>query len=267
MSSFASNLVSNDTNGTLDVFIRDRTSGVMERVSVDSTGGQSNGFSDGATISADGSIVAFYSEASNLVSGDTNGVSDVFVHDRASGITTRRSVDSSGAEANGESYGIVISADGQVVSFSSSATNLVGNDTNGFMDAFVRDERMASWSNYGSGFPGTTGVPALTASANPVLGATITVDLANSYGQPTLGLFVVGYARASIPTRFGGDLLVAPVLIVPITFSYGSDSFGGTIPGDFKWCGFTIDLQGIEADPGAVAGVSFSQGLELTIGN
>jgi hypothetical protein len=267
MTSLATNLVSNDTNGTEDVFIRDRARGVTERVSVDSTGGESNGFSDGMSVSADGRIVAFHSDSTNLVGNDTNGVSDVFVHDRTSGITTRRSVDSSGAEANGESYGITISADGQVISFSSSATNLVGNDTNGVMDAFVRDERMASWSNYDSGLAGTTGVPALTASANPVLGATITVDLANSYGQPTLGLFVVGYGRASIPTRFGGDLLVVPALIAPITFSYGGDSFVGAIPGDFAWCGFTIDLQGIEADPGAAAGVSFSQGLELTIGN
>jgi hypothetical protein len=267
VTSLASNLVSNDTNRKQDVFVHDRATGMTERVSVDSTGGQSNDHSDGISVSADGRIVAFYSWASNLVSGDTNGVSDVFVHDRTSGITTRRSVDSSGAEGNGESFGITMSADGQVVSFSSSATNLVGNDTNGVMDAFVRDERMASWSNYDSGLAGTTGVPALTASANPVLGATITVDLANSYGQPTLGLFVVGYGRASIPTRFGGDLLVVPALIAPITFSYGGDSFVGAIPGDFAWCGFTIELQGIEADPGAAAGVSFSQGLELTIGN
>jgi len=267
MNGVASNLVSNDTNGKVDVFLRDRATGVTERISVDSAGGESNDYSLGFPVSDDGRFVAFFSPASSLVSGDTNGVSDVFIHDRTTGVTTRRSVDPFGAEANGESEIVTMSADGQVVSFSSSATNLVGNDTNGVMDAFVRDERMASWSNYDSGLAGTTGVPALTASANPVLGATITVDLANSYGQPTLGLFVVGYGRASIPTRFGGDLLVVPALIVPITFSYGGDSFVGAIPGDFAWCGFTIDLQGIEADPGAAAGVSFSQGLELTIGN
>ena len=167
VSSLASNLVSNDTNQRLDVFVRDRATGVTERISVDSSGGQSNDHSDGITISADGRIVAFGSWASNLVGGDTNGVSDVFVHDRATGVTARRSVDPSGAEANGESYGITMSSDGQVVSFSSSATNLVGNDSNGIRDAFVRDERMASWSNYGPGLPGTLGVPALTASANP----------------------------------------------------------------------------------------------------
>jgi hypothetical protein len=86
--SLASNLVSGDTNGTHDVFVYDRQSGVMRRVSVSGAGAQANGSSGGypykahiSPISADGRYIAFSSQASNLVPGDTNGTYDVFVHD------------------------------------------------------------------------------------------------------------------------------------------------------------------------------------------
>src|SRR5438270_647845 len=90
----ASNLVPGDTNNAEDAFVRDRQSGVTERVSVDSSGGQANADSNIGAIGADGRFVAFYSTASNLVTGDTNNANDVFVHDRQAGATERVSVDS-----------------------------------------------------------------------------------------------------------------------------------------------------------------------------
>src|SRR5439155_460298 len=78
--SFASNLVSGDTNSGDDVFVHDRLTGATERVSVASDATQGNGGSGGASISADGRFVAFRSNASNLISGDTDGGQDVFVH-------------------------------------------------------------------------------------------------------------------------------------------------------------------------------------------
>ena len=77
-----SNLVTGDGNGAHDVFVHDRTTGTTERVSVDSGGTQGNSHSFGATISADGRYVAFNSYANNLVSGDGNGTTDIFVRDR-----------------------------------------------------------------------------------------------------------------------------------------------------------------------------------------
>ena len=62
-------------------------------------------------------------------------------------------------------------------------------------------------------------------------------------------------------------MLVVPALVIPITFSYGNDSFSGDIPNDWSLCGITIDLQAIEGDPGAAKGVSFTPGLELVIGH
>ena len=111
------------------------------RASVDSAGNEGNGNSYDSSISADGRYIAFQSDSSNLVSGDTNGAYDIFVHDRQTGETTRVSVDSSGNEANAGSYEPFISADGRYVVFDSIATNLIAGDTNNFQDVFVHDRQ------------------------------------------------------------------------------------------------------------------------------
>jgi Tol biopolymer transport system component len=137
--SWATNLVSGDTNGASDVFLHDRQTGLTTRISVDSAAVQGNGNSDWPSISADGRFVAFYSSASNLVASDTNASSDVFVHDLQTGATTRVSVDSSGIQGNWNSYFPAISSDGRCVAFSSIASNLVPGDTNAFSDVYVHD--------------------------------------------------------------------------------------------------------------------------------
>lgn len=139
-----SNLVAGDTNGVRDIFVHDRMTGTTTRVNVDSTGAQANGFSNlsfngGQAISADGRFVTFHSSAPNLVADDTNGVQDVFLHDRLTGITTRVSVDSAGAQGNAASGGAAVNPDGRFVGFISGATNLVAGDTNGTFDAFLHD--------------------------------------------------------------------------------------------------------------------------------
>ena len=139
--SVASNLVSGDTNNFLDVFVHDRQTGQTARVSVASNGTQGNEGSAQAAISADGRYVAFLSIASNLVSGDTDNNTDVFVHDRQSGQTTRVSIASNGTQANGSSFTPSISADGRYVAFTSVASNLVSGDTNSSRDVFVHDRQ------------------------------------------------------------------------------------------------------------------------------
>ena len=137
--SLASNLVANDTNATWDVFVYDRQTGTMELASVDSAGVQADSDSESASISGDGRVVAFWSEATNLVPSDANGCYDIFVHDRLSGSTQRVSVSSSGAQANVESSTPQVSLDGRFVAFQSTADNLVPGDTNGTSDVFLRD--------------------------------------------------------------------------------------------------------------------------------
>jgi Tol biopolymer transport system component len=148
--SFASNLVAADTNGVADVFLHDRDvddDGIYDeigavatvRVSVSSSGAQSNGASTGVALSPDGRYVTFQSAGNNLVAGDTNGREDVFVHDRMTGRTVRASVDSAGVEGNDASGAPSISMDGRFVAFHSIASNLVPGDSNERQDVFLRD--------------------------------------------------------------------------------------------------------------------------------
>jgi len=139
--SYATNLVADDTNAKIDVFIRDRDTGTTERVSVTSLGVQADNESFSPAISSDGRYVAFRSEATNLVLIDTNNSSDIFVHDRLTGLTERVSVASDGTQANGDSISPAISSDGRFVAFSSKASNLVVDDTNNKVDIFLHDRQ------------------------------------------------------------------------------------------------------------------------------
>jgi len=111
-------------NGVRDVFLHDRNTGVTERISVATDGTPGNGASSRAAISADGRYVAFRSEATNLVAGDTNGVGDVFLRDTLEGTTVRVSLASGGVEADGLSSVPAMSADARYIAFRSEATNL-----------------------------------------------------------------------------------------------------------------------------------------------
>jgi Tol biopolymer transport system component len=135
----AFNLVSQDTNRAGDIFVRDRTTGTTERVSLSTAGIQGNGRSFSVALSADGRYLAFVSEADNLVPGDTNHARDVFVRDQAWGTTERVSLAASGQQGNGASILPSISADGRYVAFTSYADNLVPGDINERGDVFVRD--------------------------------------------------------------------------------------------------------------------------------
>jgi Tol biopolymer transport system component len=329
-SSYASNLVSGDVNGYEDVFVFDRVNKIATLVSVSSALTQGDNDSSGAAISADGKFVAFASYATNLVASDTNSVSDIFEHEIATALTTRMSVDSAGAEGDFDSYSPAINSDGTVVAFeslsdnlspndtngltdvfahdvgtaatdcmtlnavgvpsdgfgsyrpelsgdgvlvafTSSADNLVTGDSNGVFDIFLRDRslppRSASWAQYGNGFPGTLFTPDLTASANPVFGASLTLDADNSSGGPTFGLLFVGAGSTSLQTNKGGQILVAWNFILAIPFAgAGGVSLPVTIPLDLSLVGADAFLQMIEADSGAPFGFSFTPGLQLTFG-
>ena len=136
--SLASNIVPGDTNNTGDIFVRDTLTNTTTLVSVDSAGNQGDSQSFTTSISADGRFVAFTSNSSNLVPGDTNRDSDIFVRDTLTNTTTLVSVDSAGNQADDFSYNPSFSADGRFVAFNSLASNLVPGDNYSF-DIFVRD--------------------------------------------------------------------------------------------------------------------------------
>ena len=118
----------------------DRTTGVTSLVSVDNSGDPGDNGPGDPNVSYDGRYVVFESGATDLVAGDTNGVSDVFVRDRAAGLTTRVSMGADGAQGDGGSAWPSISDDGRFVVFSSAATNLVPGDTNSRFDVFSLDK-------------------------------------------------------------------------------------------------------------------------------
>jgi Tol biopolymer transport system component len=135
----ATNLVNGDQNGKTDVFVLDRHSGTIERVSVDDKGGESDGRSSDGCISADGRYVVFTNDSDDFTGGDTNRSADVFLRDLAKGTTTCLSRNLSGATGDGSSRSPDISADGSTVAFSSRASDLVANDSNRTEDVFVYD--------------------------------------------------------------------------------------------------------------------------------
>ena len=163
-SSSADNFVAFDTNSEFDIFVVDRVTDVIIRVNESNGGAQANDFTENAFISGDGLFVVFQSEATNLVGGDSNGATDIFVYDLTAGSIERVSLTNGGAQGNDVSLNASISSDGRYVAFESFADNLVAGDTNADYDVFVHDrllnttERVSiasdgTQANAGSGRP------------------------------------------------------------------------------------------------------------------
>jgi len=172
--SSATNLVDGDTAGLDDIFVRDTATGTTVRLSVGLGGAEANGRSGAPAISADGRKVAFASSADNLVWGDTNRASDIFVVDVASRAVSRVSISSGRAQANLGSSAPAINRDGTRVAFESLATNLVRGDTNEVRDVFVRNLAAArtyrvSVSSAGAQVKGESREPAISAKGTRVV--------------------------------------------------------------------------------------------------
>ncbi|MDP9237921.1 MAG: hypothetical protein M3P30_11100 [Chloroflexota bacterium] len=232
--SFASNLVPGDTNGTGDVFVHDRLTGATERVSVDSAGAQGNDDSSGRlSISADGRYVAFFSQASNLVPGDTNDNPDVFVHDRITGVTERMSVDSAGNQGNSYSYqGPSISADGRYVAFDSFASNLVAGDTIGRDDVFVHDRVTGATERVSVDSGGTQG-------DSPSWGPSINGDGRYvAFVSMAANLLPPGYANGAGPDVFVHDRMTGQTELV--SWGYGNATGLPAISADGRDVAFSL---------------------------
>jgi Tol biopolymer transport system component len=180
--STATNLVAGDADGAVrDVFAFDLPTGLRRLVSTTADGGPANGPSSSPALSDDGGTVAFVSQASNLVAGDTNGVADVFVRD-GDGPPLRVSVSTGGEQANGPSSQPDLSYDGRYVVFTSSASNLVPGDTNGAPDVFLRDldggtTTRLSVSTAGAQGNGRSSSPAISGDASAVAFASAASNL------------------------------------------------------------------------------------------
>ena len=193
--SAASNLVAGDTNDELDVFVRDRLARTTVLVSTGPHGTLGDGPSVAPSISGDGRLVAFESDAANLVEGDTNGTGDVFVHDLVAGLTRRLSVEGHGSQTESPSFGAAISADGTSVAFESFSSRLVPDDTNGALDVFVADVATGALSRMSLASDGTQAndrsySPSISADGRVVAFASFASNLVPGDTNGLLDVFV-----------------------------------------------------------------------------
>ena len=150
-------LQADDTNKKTDVYVHDMSTGDTTRISIGPGGVEGNGGSFSPSVSADGRLVAYWSNASDLVADDTNKTGDIFVFDRSDGSTTRVSVASDGTQGDGMSSDPSISPDGRYVTFWSGADNLVSDDTNGKRDIFLADRDQGTVTRVSVADDGTQG--------------------------------------------------------------------------------------------------------------
>jgi hypothetical protein len=155
-----------------------------------------------------------------------------------------------------------------IVSFGEDAWGemYICDSSGGELFKIVPKTPIASWTNYGTGWPGTNGVPGLTLSADPEICFTISLVIGNSLGATTPAVLPIGASAATIPTIYGGTLLVLPMLFEPAIIPAGGATVPVVVPCDPALSGRSFFMQALEMDPGASNGVSFSEGLQMVLG-
>ncbi|HEY3061783.1 MAG TPA: hypothetical protein VGL99_22650 [Chloroflexota bacterium] len=248
---------------TADVYVRDLVTGVTTLESVNSAGGHANNNSSPPSISDDGRYVAFHSDATNLVPGDTNTnpltfgrTFDVFVRDRATGQTMIASVTCDGSWSNGDSKNARLSRDGRAVAFASKSSNIEASDTNTLSDVFLRV--MATPP------PGPTATPtpvaAATATHTPTATATIATATPTAMATPTLTATATATPTPtpSATTVVTFDELASPNRVLSGEFptgviDWGSNSWYLSAP----WRQFTTNSVGFNGAGPTAANLTF----------
>jgi fibronectin type 3 domain-containing protein len=243
--SFANNLVSGDTNGQGDIFVRDMANGTTERVSLSPSGGQSASHCRYPSMSANGRYVSFQCEGNDLTPGDTNNAADIYVRDRVSNTTELVSVTDNEQQANSSAQYSAVSNDGRYVVFNSWATNLVAGDTNGYADVFRRDRVGGTTVRVSVNTNGTqkdaeeSAYPAISSDGMVVAFASNTFTIDEMMGFPmadpqyaSVYDFNTGVvAPLSIP---GGNVTGDPTLSTNGRWIVFTDN-GYGFPGDTNW--------------------------------
>jgi hypothetical protein len=241
----------------------------MERVNLTTSGGQ-GGSCQFPTISADGRFVGFWCDMSDPLDPlDRNWAPDGYARDRLRGITFRVSVRDGGDQTDIVGVPAIVSGDGRTFLFGSPTDLAEEGDANGFADVFAHERAptLATSSHYGSGFPGELGIPALSLGGDPVIGQLLDVTVGSSSSRWILGFLAVGVTPIQLHGSWGGDLLVAPLQLIPVPVIPSGYTFHAQIPYDAALWNFALELQALELDPGAEKGISSTDGLELDFGN
>lgn len=184
-----------DTNGSVDVYVRDRTMHTESRASLTSAGGQTAGAY--SSLSRDGRFVAFYSWLDTVVPGDNNGAGDVFVRDRNLNTTERVSLSSTGTQLPTESIVSDISGDGRFVLFTALAA-AVPTDTNNAYDVYVRDRTLATTTRVSVSSTGAQGTYGTTGGSLSADGRYVAFTTQNSFAPADTGLNYDVYVRDTV---------------------------------------------------------------------
>jgi Tol biopolymer transport system component len=243
----------------LNVFLRDRTAGTTTLASVNLAGtGGGNGDSLPIAISTNGQFALFESSASNLMPGDTNNATDVFVRDLVNGTNLLVSVGLDGGFANGLSGESAMTPDGRYVAFASTASNLVVNDTNGIQDIFVRDlvNGVTTLASPGATGPGSSDSPQITPDGRYVAYLSTATNLVPD-GITSGEVYVRDLTGAvTFLTSTNAHVLFTNSSVLPISYNHAisddgqfvafessPNSMSGTLPGAIQRCnlvnGFT----------------------------
>jgi Tol biopolymer transport system component len=225
--------VTGNSAGTSQIYVSDRQTGALELVSVNPSGNPGNAGSFNPTISADGRWVAFTSNAWDLVPGDTNGFSDIFVRDRVNGATELLHVGLGGTQGNDQMYSPVISTDGTCVAFQSAATNLTASGTVSSFQIFVYDRQAAATTLVSASTSGTPASapcysPAISADGRYVAFNTVAGNIVLNDGNNTHDVFL-------------RDRLTATTELISISMTGGvgnQESIGPAISGDGRFVAF-----------------------------
>lgn len=238
-------------DGTLSIRIGSETAGGNTRINTTSSGGEATGGDSSArAMTADGRFIAFDSLATNLATGDLNGVRDAFIKDRMLGTTTRVSTSSSGIEGNGDSIVKAVAENGSLVFFQSVATNLVSSDTNLAEDIFVKNTSTGittrvSTNTSGVEANGASSLSAVSADGRYVAFASLAQNLVTSDTNSLQDVFLKDLQTGGV-TRVSTD-------------SAGNQALGGS--------SFMPALSGMSADGRFIAFTSGATNLVQNDGN
>lgn len=220
-----------DTNGKVDVYLKDMAGGSVRRISIAHDGGETDGDSYPLFMAADGRFLLFGSEATNIVPGDTNGFADIFLCELDSGAIERVSLTHDGAQVDADAGGAAMSDDGRLIVFSSKGTNIVPGDTNGVNDVFLLDRGSGTLRRLSAGWnggeaDGASVAPSISGDGNLV-----------SFVSKATNL-VEGDANGAVDDGFVHDLRDGSTRLVTVGFD-GSAADGATsrasISGDGRY--------------------------------
>ncbi len=263
--SHSDNLVGNDTNGVVDIFLRDRLNGETVRVNVSNENMETNNDSVTPVISGNGSVVAFRSIANNLVAGDTNDVRDIFIRDLTTNTTSRVSISTTGQESNGTSFSSPdIDANGRYIVFYSAADNLVEGDDNAAWDVFLHDRELnetvrVSVNSDGEQANASSFVPAISAGGQYVVFGSGATNLATQDNNQSWDIFThiaIQPNRAPIANA-GDDAEMFMGVSLELNGSGSTDPDGDTQILNYSW---SIE----SAPPGSMATITPSDAVVAT---